>query len=232
MDVTRTPNDRSGGGEGGFTLVELMVVLLVILTLVAVVVPTYRGARERAQDRVAQLNVRAALIAARVIHSDYGGYGPIRDDGTGVLSSVEPTLRYTTDGSQAPDEISVKAGRASSGQSRRGVVQLAVLSETEVCWHIYDDDAIGTFYGHVDLAGLNKTNAAVQREACGVGEADTHLTVGVTLGQDENVVNMQPLTGRQQFRLICFYEDGWQPTYRPRARVEFQNNTCPAPLEP
>ena len=232
MDATRTPNDRSGSGEGGFTLVELMVVLAVILILVAVVVPTYRGARERAQDRVAQLNVRTALIAARVIHSDYGGYGPIRDDdGTGVLSSVEPTLRYTTDGSQAPDEISVKASRAGSGQSRRGVVQLAVLSETEVCWHIYDDDAIGTFYGHVDLEKLNKTNASVQDEACSPSDVDTHLTVGVDLGT-ENVVHMQPLTGGAQFRLICFYEDGWQPAYRPRARVEFQNNTCPEPLEP
>jgi prepilin-type N-terminal cleavage/methylation domain-containing protein len=40
-------------GEAGFTLIELMVVVLIIAILIAIAIPTFLGARSRAQDRVA-----------------------------------------------------------------------------------------------------------------------------------------------------------------------------------
>jgi prepilin-type N-terminal cleavage/methylation domain-containing protein len=49
-----------GEREGGFTLIELMVVVLIIAILIAIAVPTFLGARTRAQNRAAQSNPRNA----------------------------------------------------------------------------------------------------------------------------------------------------------------------------
>ena len=56
--------------DSGFTLVELMVVVLIIAILIAVAIPTFLGARTRAQDRASQSELRNALTAAKVFYSD------------------------------------------------------------------------------------------------------------------------------------------------------------------
>ena len=56
--------------EEGFTLIELMVVVLIIAILIAIAIPTFLGARERAQDRAAQSNLRNALTAEKTSYTD------------------------------------------------------------------------------------------------------------------------------------------------------------------
>ena len=53
-----------GRTEEGFTLIELMVVVLIIAILLAIAIPSFLGARSKAQDRAAQSNARNALTAA------------------------------------------------------------------------------------------------------------------------------------------------------------------------
>jgi type IV pilus assembly protein PilA len=57
----------------GFTLIELMVVVLIIAILIAIAIPTFLGAQDRARDRAAQSNVRNALTAAKTIATDHDG---------------------------------------------------------------------------------------------------------------------------------------------------------------
>jgi type IV pilus assembly protein PilA len=53
-------------------LIELMVVVLIIA--IAIAIPTFLGARTRAQDRAAQSSLRNALVAAKSIYTDSQDY--------------------------------------------------------------------------------------------------------------------------------------------------------------
>src|SRR5260221_291608 len=61
---------RLHGDEGGFTLIELMVVVLIIAILIAIAIPTFLGARSRAQDKQAQSNLRNALVTEDEFYTD------------------------------------------------------------------------------------------------------------------------------------------------------------------
>ncbi len=57
----------------GFTLVELLVVMLIIGLLAAIAVPAFYGQRNKASDADAKVAVRTAQTAAETIFVDNGG---------------------------------------------------------------------------------------------------------------------------------------------------------------
>src|SRR5436305_15310112 len=80
--------------EEGFTLIELMVVVLIIAILIAIAIPTFLGARQRAQDRQAQSNLRNSFAAEKVVFTDNQAF----TTNAATLSGIEPSLNYFADG--------------------------------------------------------------------------------------------------------------------------------------
>jgi type IV pilus assembly protein PilA len=129
-----------GEREGGFTLIELMVVVLIIAILIAIAIPTFLGARTRAQDRAAQSNLRNALTAEKSYYTDSQAYTAV----TASLKAIEPSLTYRADAAPANvNEIYVDASTA-------GQVTLGTKSASGTCFYIKDiatGTGSGTFYG-------------------------------------------------------------------------------------
>src|SRR5437667_3726849 len=86
---------RHKGNEEGFTLIELMVVVLIIAILIAIAIPTFLGARGKAQDRAAQSTLRNALTAAKSAFTDNDSFTGV--DATSLAAS-EPAITFKAAG--------------------------------------------------------------------------------------------------------------------------------------
>ena len=89
--ISREVSGEHKRSDAGFTILELMVVVLVIAILLTVAIPTYLGAKDRAKDRVSQTWVRNVYGIQQVYFSNAEQYTASVDALRAIDSSLELT---------------------------------------------------------------------------------------------------------------------------------------------
>src|ERR1017187_7163558 len=139
--------DGDGAAEAGFTLIELMVVLLIIAILLAIAIPTFLGVANSAGDRAAQSNLTNALTEAKALYQNTATYAPgspaVAMTNAGFSASapefswVQGTNAagggcFSSSNANCISEEVVDTSVAGDGQ---GLIMAAYSAKTQSCWY-------------------------------------------------------------------------------------------------
>ncbi|GAB3860224.1 prepilin-type N-terminal cleavage/methylation domain-containing protein [Dactylosporangium cerinum] len=141
QETLRRMQKKRAAGEGGFTLVELLVVVVIIGVLVAIAVPMYLNYRKGAANKSAESDVRAAVSAVEQFYTENGNKYP--DD---VVTPGAVGVKVT-----------FKLGAATDGQ------QVATLSPGNTL--VYKQLTTGTYR----ICGMNEDGKVVYKYESAVG---------------------------------------------------------------
>ena len=142
---------KTGERDKGFTLIELMVVVMIIAVLLAIAIPTFLGTQNKAKDRSAQSSLRNTVTAAKTIYTDGSDYTKATNV---ALTSAEPSLTFVVAATASDDAKTV------SVTSTATVFYAATKSAGGTCYYIKDDVNGGTTYAKGSGA-CNGTTAAL-----------------------------------------------------------------------
>ena len=145
MLVLRATDTSEVRDERGFTIIELMIVVMIIGVLVVIALPTFLGARTQAYDRAAQSDIRNAFAAEKAYYTD--------------------TLTYTTDPAEMRAIEAAIAYVAGDTPLVTGVVYLHLdpipneiyvsgMSESGACFYLREIDGGGVRFAADPTCGV------------------------------------------------------------------------------
>ena len=145
-----TLRSRVRNEDDGFTLIELMVVVLIIAILIAIAIPTFLGAQDRARDRGAQSDLRNAVTAAKTIATDNAGL--FTNVTVSNLTTAEGALTFADTGTSAAIGV---------------VVNTAATPQTAL---FYKQSASNTWFG----MGTNSSGTVIKCKAATADAINTY----------------------------------------------------------
>jgi len=178
--------------EAGFTLIELMVVLLIIAILLAIAIPTFLGVTNTAGDRSAQSNLTNALTEAKALYQVNQSYTTASGAYTaGQFEAQAPEFNWTSGActsttTNCVSELPFNVAAAADGQG----LSLAVYSsKTSTCWYAFDLEAtpVNTvvnatdFTGNLNTAGVFYAKQLSQTTCTALNpDSDSHIVFGAS----------------------------------------------------
>lgn len=152
-------------GEDGFTLPELLVVIVIIGILASIAVPTFIGARNRGHDSRAKSNLRSALAAERTYYVDYQTY---TTDAT-ALRAIESNLDWSTTDADVEGVMGAISGTqvvvlVSTSQSGKQFCIMNIAADVGTA--VNGQTAAGTYYA-TNPAEVTTPPTSVTTGQCG-----------------------------------------------------------------
>jgi type IV pilus assembly protein PilA len=130
--------DEEVGEDAGFTLIELMVVLLIMAILLAIAIPTFLGVTGSANDRAAQSNLNTALTSAKGVYESNQQSYPAASALISSIASDEPSLSVVSDPGSTTSIAAGDVGVYVSANGN-GAVLFTLAKKTNECWWVADN---------------------------------------------------------------------------------------------